>query len=165
MSTILLRPISNQIRLWDTSDYSYIDDDVTYPTVDGTADKNTAYKDPNTYEHFNVAAISGIVTALDIYALVSVDHATQTLKLNYTIGDTTGSVQTESIPISGYTWYVKSWSGLSLNASSRNRIIIGCGSMGSGDHLYVAVAYGVYTYTPIDMLNIRRGNLRGGNIR
>ena len=168
MSTQICRPTGNILKSWNDSDFSYIDDVVISPNIDGTADYNDANKhDDNEYEWYSLDIIPhAIVSQVDIYLLANANEVTHTMYGKYNIGNSESAAVSWSVPVTGYAWCTDSWTGLSLPMNRCNRIgIAPLGGGGGGDHLYVAVAYFNITYTLESYGRIEGGSIQGGSIQ
>jgi hypothetical protein len=169
MATLIVRPIKNVKKSWSSSDYSNIDDVVTYPDIDGTADYNRANKnDDNEVEKYGCTTIDhAIVSDIEIYMLARALNTAGPLTGNYNIGGSSGVAKTWTVALTNWVWYTDSWTGLSLPMNRICEIWPGAGAMGSSgsDYLDVAVAYLKLTYTLGPYHGIQGGNIQGGNIR
>jgi len=169
MAELIVRPIRNVLKSASLSDFSYIDDVVTYPDIDGTADYNRFNKnDDNEVEKYACTTIDhAIVSQIDIYLLARALNTTQPLTGNYNIGGSSGVAKSWTVALTNWVWYTDSWTGLSLIMNRICEIWPGAGNMGSSgsDYLDVAVAYLNLTYTIGTYHGIQGGNIRGGNIR
>lgn len=153
MSTAILRPISNILTSWASSNYANIDDVITNPTIGGTGDYNSANKnDSNEVEKFRVQNISGLISAVTINLLATAyDSSPSNLTLtgNYSLKGSSGVSKsftvpsTTGFPPTGWTWYSWTWSGLAIamQLSDSAEIWIGVGAMSNPKYLYVAVGY------------------------
>jgi len=168
MPIAIVRPISNVTKSWKSSDRTFIDDEVTNPTIGGTSDANQADKnDDNEVEVYGCTPQGGTVTEVRIDILAKVEPASTTLKMtgSYTLGGTTGAA-VEFTVTSTTAWYSYTWSGLSLDASSVCQIRLGTKDIvSSSAYLYVYVAYLTLTYTTLPSTRVVGGVWKGGRIR
>lgn len=167
MAQTICRPVKNIITSWNTKGFDKIDDVVTYPDIDGTTDYTRADKnDDNEVEKYELTPIIGaIVSEVSIYLLANSSYTSLQLKGGYDIGGSVSELTTWNIPATGYAWVTNTWTGLNIPMNLQNNIRIGCGSMGSSDDIYVAVAYLLITYTVGSFGSIQGGNIQGGNIQ
>lgn len=167
MAQLLCRPIRNVVKSWNTNGFDKIDDAVTYPNIGGTSDYTEADKnDDNEIEKYELTSIQhAVVTEVSIYLLANSSYTSLQLKGGYDIGGSVSGLTTWNIPATGYAWVTNTWTGLSIPMNLQNNIRIGCGTMSSGDSIYVAVAYLLITYSLGSYGSIQGGAIQGGTIQ
>lgn len=156
MATEIVRPNSNINTLWTSYAYTSMNNTLVYPDTDISGGSISAGpSDDNEAQEYgcNSPSNSGTITAADLYFYGNYGNedggSSSGFLSSVSLG---GSYQSNLTGIStspGYSWNIKSWTGLSISmASASPKIRFTSPSMGKHEDLWIKSAYIVLTYTP-----------------